>query len=69
MCTGAMLLHKIGRVVYMWKDDVAEKPDTLALLRENGIEVVYKEQKESGEMLEKWIRENREIYEREPWAK
>ena len=69
MCTGAMLLYGIKRVVYGCKTDVAAKPDTIALLTANGVECVFLEVEESGRLLSKWIEDNQEAYRREPWAR
>ena len=69
MCTGAMLLYGIKRVVYGCRTDVTEKPDTIALLKDNGVDCKFLEVKESGALLERWIKENPEKYKNEPWAK
>ena len=69
MCTGAILLYGIKRVVYACKTDVASNPDTVALLRENDVECAFREVEESGKLLERWIAENPGRYRDEPWAK
>ena len=68
MCAGSMLLFGLKRVVYGCRMNVASKPDTIAILKENGLDCKFMEVKESEEMLNKWIKENKEIYESEPWA-
>lgn len=69
MCTGAMLLYGIKRVVYGCKTDVSSDPDTIALLEQYSVECVYLEVEESGALLERWIKDNPERYAGEPWAK
>lgn len=68
MCTGACLLYGIGRVVYGTGANQTAKPDTLALLREHGVETVGLGVKECEEMMEEWIRGNPERYRAEPWC-
>lgn len=68
MCTGAMLLYGIKRVVYACRTNVTTQLDTVALLEENGVECVYMPIRRSEEILDQWIKENNEIYQNEPWA-
>ncbi|KAK3116569.1 cytosine deaminase [Teratosphaeriaceae sp. CCFEE 6253] len=68
MCTGACLLYGIGRVVYGSGADQNLKYDTAKILQSYGVEVVCLDNKVSEEMMTKWIEENPERYEREPWA-
>lgn len=68
MCTGACLLYGIGRVVYGSGADQNVKFDTVKIFESYGVEVVCLDNKESEEMMTKWIEENPERYKREPWA-
>ncbi len=68
MCTGACLLYGIGRVVYGSGADQNLKFDTVKILESYGVETVCVGNRESEEMMARWVRENPERYGREPWA-
>lgn len=58
MCTGAILLYKIPRVV------IGENTTTVGdeeLLKENGVEVIVLDDPECKELLGRWIGKNPEV--------
>ena len=68
MCTGACLLHGLGRVVYGSGAEQNVAYDTAKILKSYGVEVICLQNKECEELMSRWVLMNPERYKREPWA-